>query len=96
MYPARFVSNTLRILGQGVRVCAGVSIMALYAGLLPHGEKVVVIDGSGSGADTSVVLTPAHAKKSQDQDTRSVVQACTTMTVDTDDTVDMHRTRLLP
>jgi Uncharacterized conserved protein len=63
MYPAEIMSNTLRMLGQGVKVCVEVSIMALDAGLIPHGEKVIVVGGSGSGADTAVIITPAHAKK---------------------------------
>jgi len=61
MYPAEIISNTLRMLGQGVKVTVEIGIMALDAGLIPYGEKVMIVGGSTSGADTAVVLTPAHA-----------------------------------
>ena len=63
MYPAEILSNALRMFGHGVKVCVEVSIMALDAGLVPHGEKIIAVGGSGKGADTAVILTPAHAKK---------------------------------
>lgn len=63
MYPAEILSNTLRMFGQGMKVCVEVSIMALDAGLIPHGEKIIAVGGSGKGADTAVIMTPAHARK---------------------------------
>lgn len=63
MYPAEIMSNTLRMFGQGVKVCVEVSVMALDAGLIPYGEKIIAIGGSGHGADTAVVMSPAHARK---------------------------------
>ena len=63
MYPAEIMANTLRMFGQGVKVCVEVSIMALDAGLIPHGERIIAVGGSGRGADTAVVITPAHANK---------------------------------
>lgn len=61
MYPAEIISNTLRMLGQGMKVCVEVSIMALDAGLIPYGKKIIAIGGTGRGADTAVVMTPTHA-----------------------------------
>jgi len=61
MYPAEIMSHTLRMLSQGIKVAVEISIMALDAGLIPYGEKVMVVGGSSSGADTAAVLTPAHA-----------------------------------
>lgn len=63
MYPAEIISNALRMLGQGTKVCVEIGIMALDAGLLPYGQKIVAIGGSGTGADTAVVSTPAHASE---------------------------------
>lgn len=60
--PAGIVSLTLRMLGQGTKVCVEISVMALDAGLIPYGEDIVAIGGSGRGADTAVVIRPAHAK----------------------------------
>jgi len=61
VYPAEIMAQTLRILGQGVKVCVEISGMALDAGLIPFGEEIVAIGGSAKGADTAVVITPAHS-----------------------------------
>ena len=47
---------------QGTKVAVEIAVMALDAGLIPFGEPVIAVGGSGRGADTAVVLTPAHAK----------------------------------
>ncbi len=59
LYPLELVAETLRIFGQGVKVCVEISLMAADAGLLT-GEKIVAIGGTGTGADTAVILTPTH------------------------------------
>ncbi|ATW27286.1 pyruvate kinase alpha/beta domain-containing protein [Candidatus Formimonas warabiya] len=61
IYPAEIIAGTLRMFGQGVKVCIEVAVMALDAGLIPFGEEVVVVGGTGFGADTAMVLTPAHS-----------------------------------
>ena len=63
IYPLEIMANTLRIFGQGVKVALEIAVMALDAGTIPYGEKIVAIGGTGSGADTAVVLTPAHAQR---------------------------------
>lgn len=63
MYPAEIMANALRILGQGVKVCVEISIMALDAGLIPYGKRIAAIGGSGTGADTAVIMTPSHANE---------------------------------
>lgn len=63
MYPAEIMSQTLRMLGDGIKVCVEISIMALDAGAIPHGENIIAIGGSGKGADTAAILSPAHAAK---------------------------------
>jgi len=60
-YPVEIIAHTLRMLGQGTKVCVEVSIMALDAGLIPHGEPIISIGGTGQGADTAVIITPSHA-----------------------------------
>ncbi|AHM57928.1 hypothetical protein EAL2_808p04240 (plasmid) [Peptoclostridium acidaminophilum DSM 3953] len=60
-YPVEIMANTLRMLGQGVKVCVEVSVMALDAGLIPYGEPIIAVAGSGKGADTAVIVTPSHA-----------------------------------
>lgn len=61
-YPGGIVAHTLRMLGQGTKVCLEIAVMALDAGMIPHGEDIMAIGGSGCGADTAAVIRPAHAK----------------------------------
>ena len=49
VYPVEIVAHSLRMLGQGTKVCVEVSIMALDAGLIPYGEPIIAIGGSVLG-----------------------------------------------
>jgi hypothetical protein len=60
--PDELAANTLRILGEGVKVCVEITIMALDAGLIPHNTEIIAIAGSGEGADTAIVCVPTHGK----------------------------------
>ncbi|MGE5561446.1 MAG: pyruvate kinase alpha/beta domain-containing protein [Chloroflexota bacterium] len=62
LYPGGIISATLRCFGQGTKVAVEVATMALDAGLIPHGREIIAVGGSGRGADTALVLRPAHAK----------------------------------
>ncbi len=62
LYPAEIVAHTLRMMGQGVKVCLEISVMALDAGLIPYGKEVVAVGGTGRGADTALLLTPEHGQ----------------------------------
>ncbi len=55
-----FMTNTLRMFGQGVKVAIEISIMAADAGLISPDEEVIAIAGTARGADTAIVLKPAH------------------------------------
>jgi len=61
LYPGGLISATLRMFGQGMKVCLEVATMALDAGLVPYGEEIVALGGTGQGADTAVVIRPAHS-----------------------------------
>lgn len=61
LYPAGMIAQTLRMLGHGTKVCVEISVMALDAGLIPYGEPVIAIGGTGRGADTALLLMPAHS-----------------------------------
>jgi uncharacterized protein len=61
LYPAEIIAASLRMLGQGVKVCVEIASMALDAGLVPYGEEIVSVAGSGKGADTACVIIPAHS-----------------------------------
>jgi len=56
------IAYTLRIFGQGMKVCAEIALMATDAGLVRAGDPCIAIAGTGSGADTAVVLVPANAQ----------------------------------
>jgi len=62
VYPVEIMAHTLRMFGQGVKVCVEIAIMALDAGVIPYGEKIIAIGGTIRGADTAIILTPSHAQ----------------------------------
>jgi hypothetical protein len=57
------VAQTLRIFGEGMKVCVEIALMAADAGLVPVGEPCIAIAGTGRGADTAVVLIPANVQQ---------------------------------
>lgn len=61
IYPPEIIASALRMLGQGVKVCVEISIMALDAGLIPFGQRIVAVGGTHSGADTAAIIIPAHS-----------------------------------
>ncbi len=60
LYPAELVAHTLRMFGQGTKVCVEIAAMALDSGRIPWGKPIVAVGGTGLGADTACVLTPAY------------------------------------
>ncbi len=56
-------ANTLRVFSQGMKVCVEISMMAADAGLVDAKRDVIAIAGTGTGADTCIVVTPACSKK---------------------------------
>ena len=73
VYPPEIIASALRMLGQGVKVCVEIATMALDAGLIPHGQEVMVVGGSSRGADTSCVIVPAHANNFFDTRIKEIV-----------------------
>ena len=58
VYPVEIIAHTLRMFGQGTKVCVEICAMAADAGLILTGEPVVAVGGTGRGADTALVLRP--------------------------------------
>ncbi|MDI9618064.1 pyruvate kinase alpha/beta domain-containing protein [Methanothermobacter sp.] len=58
--PVEVMAETLRMVSQGFKVCVEISIMAADAGLIPVDREVIAIGGTAWGADTAMVITPAH------------------------------------
>jgi len=69
------ISEALRSLfGQGLKVCVEVAVMAADNGAIPCGDlEVVVIGGTGKGADTACVIRPAHANSFFNMEVREIV-----------------------
>ncbi len=57
------IAYTLRTFGEGMKVCVEIALMAADAGLVQTGEPCISIGGTGRGADTAVVLSPANAQQ---------------------------------
>ena len=56
------IADVLRIFGQGMKVVCEIAPMAVDAGLIRTDEDVIVVAGTGHGADTAVVLTPVNSQ----------------------------------
>jgi len=63
VYPAYIVTQTLRRFSQGVKVGVEIVMEACDAGLIPEGEEVVAVGGTGWGADTVVIIESAASKR---------------------------------
>jgi len=61
LLPLNIVADTLRMFSQGMKVCLEVAVMAAEGGFVTPDEEVVVVGGSGTGADTAVIMKPAYA-----------------------------------
>ncbi|MCX6003171.1 MAG: hypothetical protein NTX46_01860 [Chloroflexi bacterium] len=55
------VANTLRLMGQGMKVVIEISVMTADAGLVRTDEDIIAIAGTGRGADYAVVLKPVNS-----------------------------------
>lgn len=65
VYPMEIIAHTLRMMGQGTKVCVEIAAMALDAGLVPR-KPIISMGGSGGGADTSVIITPGYSSSIMD------------------------------
>jgi len=73
VYPAEITASALRMFGQGLKVCVEISVMALDAGLIPYGEEIVALGGTGAGLDTAAVILPAHAQNFFDTKVKEII-----------------------
>lgn len=61
VYPSEIIASTLRMFGEGTKVAVEIAVMALDAGCIPYGEDIISLAGTARGADTALLLRPAHA-----------------------------------
>ncbi len=63
LYPSTIIAQALRRFGEGAKVCCEIVMMAVDAGLVPEGEEVIAVAGTGHGADTAMILKSAASKR---------------------------------
>lgn len=56
------VADTLRLFGQGTKVALECVLMAVDAGLVDSGKDVLSVAGTGSWADTVLLIQSANSK----------------------------------
>jgi len=56
------IAQTFRVFGQGTKVACEIVLMAADAGLIRTDEEVISIGGTARGADTALVVKPAHTQ----------------------------------
>jgi len=71
--PLELIAHTLRLFGEGTKVCVEITIMAADAGLIPVDREVIAIGGTGRGADTALVIKPATASRFFDLAIREII-----------------------
>jgi hypothetical protein len=67
------IAYTLRIFGQGTKVAVEIVLMAADAGLVAVGVPLISVGGTGRGADTALVLTPANTQSFFDLQVQEII-----------------------
>ena len=67
------IADALRIFGQGIKVVCEMAAMAADAGLVRTDEDIIAVAGSGRGADTAAVITPANTHDFFDMKIREIL-----------------------
>jgi hypothetical protein len=59
--PLELMADTLRLFGEGTKVCLEITVMAADAGAIPVDRPIIAVAGTSEGADTALVVQPAHS-----------------------------------
>lgn len=59
----KLIADTLRLFGEGAKVCVEIVVSAVDAGLVPEGAEVICVAGTGSGADTAMIIKAAPSER---------------------------------
>ena len=73
MEPLELIASTLRLMGEGAKVCVEITLMAADAGLIPVNKDVIAVAGTGHGADTALLIKPANAGRFFDLRIREII-----------------------
>jgi len=71
--PLEIIAHTLRLFGEGTKVCVEITIMAADAGLIPVDRDIIAVAGTSEGADTALVIKPANASNFFDLEIREII-----------------------
>jgi len=71
--PLELMANTLRLMGEGTKVCVEIVLMAADAGLIPIDRDVIAVAGTSRGADTALLIKPANASRFFDLKIREII-----------------------
>lgn len=66
------IANTLRLFGQGIKVCVEIAMMASDAGLITP-EDCLALAGTGRGADTIALIKPMPSNRLFDLKVRAIL-----------------------
>jgi uncharacterized protein len=66
------IANTLRLFGQGVKVCVEIVLMAADAGLVAAAD-VLAVAGTARGADTVALIAPQSSNRLFDLKVRDIL-----------------------
>jgi uncharacterized protein len=72
--PTEIIAAALRLFGgEGLKVAVEVSVMAADAGLVPTDAEMIAVGGTWRGADSAIVLKPAHMNNFFDLEIREII-----------------------
>jgi hypothetical protein len=63
IFPSNIIAQSLRRLGQGMKVCCEIVMEACDGGLIAEGREVVAMAGTVRGSDTVVIIKSAASKR---------------------------------
>lgn len=67
------IARILRLFSQGMKVCVEITMMAADVGAIPMDKPIITIAGSHRGADTAILVKPAHSNNFFDLDIHEII-----------------------
>jgi len=71
--PLEIMAHTLRLFGEGTKVCVEITLMAADGGLISEDKEIIAIAGTSRGADTALIIKPACTARFFDLEIREVI-----------------------
>jgi len=63
VYPVEVIAHTLRMFGQGTKVCVECASMACDCGAIPSGVPIISVAGTAMGADTVLIMKASYTHR---------------------------------